>query len=94
MTDADNPVIYCTPKQLSFVAWQLAKSSFHLDQADLTPTPEFEAWFGDGREASSIRDLCWQAFVAANPPSEPNHGALHHFTTWWQTIVAAQPVVS
>lgn len=93
----DNPMIFCTPMQLAFNAWQLAKTSFHLDQADLAPTDEFMAWWDatlESMRGESFREVCWQAFLAAKPPVEPNHGALNHFNAWWQTIVDAQPVTA
>lgn len=100
----DNPIINCTVKQLAFVAWQSAVAYPNMDTMTMdlnfegSAGVDFTAWWNEQRGSGSIRDLCWGAYVGgwnkAGHGSQPHHGTLNHFNDWWQTILAAQPVVS
>ena len=102
--DTENPIITCTQMQLAFVAWQIKRRGVHdFDTTTLDldigggseSSLAFLAWWRrpNALAATSLRDLCWQAWRDAQRLNEPNHGDLHHFERWWQTVIDAQPVV-
>lgn len=101
--DLDNPIITGTQMDLCYTAWILAAGQrLKLGVATLEHAgPLWEAfsvwWIGFeagewGERKFSLRESAWQAYVAGDPPIEPDHGAGHHFDRWWQTIIDSQPV--
>lgn len=79
-------------KALAFRAWQFGRNGFHEgDATQAGPSWDaFVAWWNAQPDAAQlsafVSDGPWRAFVAANPPSEPHHGAEQHFAAWWATV--------
>lgn len=92
-----DPRITGTAMQLAFNAWQVKRADYYVSQADLTPAglswQQFGAWWEKAATQgfASLHDMSLQAWRSAKTISEPNHGDLHHFNAWWQTVVDSQP---
>ena len=103
----DNPIITCTQMQLAFVAWQMKRTAngnpvdeqtLDLDNdSDSESTTEFREWWSKNGPFSSLRETCSQAWRAARDINVSGQFArvdAERFTTWWQTVLDAQPVVT
>ncbi len=104
MSDANNPIIMCTEKQLAWATWQLSRGKVEWSLGEWAPiledtadeTARFEAWW------------TW-AMAGIVPIGSPNplgsmrelmesawNKAREHrsFGNWWQTIVDSQPTIT